>query len=254
MRLGPGLIVLTLLLALVGCGGGRSDTPTKATSEGPLGKGASGVWLYRPAGKPKDLVIFLHGQGGPEEATPKNHLPWINHLVSRGSLVVYPRYEMDYEANPMPFIVDALETADKEVDLDGLRVLALGYSRGGGLAVEYGAAAAANGVPVPDAIVGVLPAGFGNAKERSDLGSLPDTVELLFMVGDQDTVVGGEGAAFLSARLRNAGFPGENVHLDLVESHDDFVADHFSPTGTTPAAKAAYWQPTDAVLDALDAG
>ena len=254
MRLGPGLIALTLLLALVGCGGGESDSLKKATSEGPLGKGASGVWLYRPAGKPKDLVVFLHGQGGPDEAKPDNHLPWINHLVSRGSVVVYPRYEMDYEADPMPYIVDALETAGKEVDLDGLPVLALGYSRGGGLAVEYGAAAAANDVPVPDAIMGVLPAGFGNAKERTDLSTLPETAELLFMVGDQDTVVGGEGAAFLSARLRNAGFPGENVHLDLVESRGDFVADHFAAMRTTPAARAAFWDPADRVLDALDDG
>jgi dienelactone hydrolase len=161
---------------------------------------------------------------------------------------------MDYEPDAMPFIVDGLATAGKEVDLDGLPVLVLGYSRGGGLAVEYGASAAANAVPVPDAIIGVLPAGFGNAKERPDLSTLPETVELLFMVGDQDTVVGAEGAAFLSARLRNAGFPGENVHLDLVESSGGFVADHFSATNTTPAAKAAYWQPTDAVLDALDAG
>jgi poly(3-hydroxybutyrate) depolymerase len=255
MRLGPSLLGLTLVVALAGCGGGgESDTLKKASSEGPLGKGSSGVWLYRPAGKPKDVVIFLHGQGGPEEAKPDNHLPWINHLVSRGSIVVYPRYEMDYEPDAMPFIVDGLETAGEEVDLEGLPVLALGYSRGGGLAVEYGAAAAANDVPVPDAIIGVLPAGFGNAKERPDLSTLPQTIELLFMVGDQDTVVGAQGAAFLSGRLRNAGFPGENVHLDLVESSGDFVADHFSPTDTTPAAKAAYWQPTDAVLDALDAG
>ena len=254
MRLGPGLIALALLLALVGCGGGESDTLKKASSEGPLGKGPSGVWIYRPAGEPKDLVVFLHGQGGPDEAKPDNHLPWINHLVSRGSIVVYPRYELDYEPEPMPFIVDALETTGKKVDLDGLPVLAIGYSRGGGLAVEYGAVAAENDVPVPDAIIGVLPAGFGNARERTDLSTLPETVEILFMVGDRDTVVGGEGAAFLGARLRNAGFPGENVHLDLVESRGDFVADHFAAMLTTPAARAAFWQPTDVVLDALDEG
>jgi acetyl esterase/lipase len=253
MRLGPGLLALALALVLVGCGGGDSDTLKKPTSEGPIGQGASGVWIYRPAGEPKDLVVFLHGQGGPEEARPDNHLPWINHLVSRGSVVVYPRYELDYEADPMPFIVDALETAGKKVDLDALPVLAIGYSRGGGLAVEYGAVADENGVPVPNAIIGVMPAGFGNARERTDLSTLPETVELLLMVGDQDTVVGGQGAAFLAARLRNAGFPGENVHLDVIESHGDFVADHSAVMQTTPAARAAFWEPTDIILDALDA-
>jgi poly(3-hydroxybutyrate) depolymerase len=253
MRLGPGLIALTLLLTLVGCGG-ESDTLKKATSEGPLGKGASGVWIYRPAGEPKDLVIFLHGQGGPGEAKPDNHVPWINHLVSRGSVVVYPRYEMDYEADPMPYIVDALETAGEEVDLDDLPVLAVGYSRGGGLAVEYGAVAAEKGVPVPGAIIAVLPAGFGNAKKLTDLSTLPRSVELVLMVGDRDTVVGAQGAAYLGSRLRNAGFPTENVHLDPIESRGDFVADHFAPMQTTPAARAAFWEPTDIILDALDAG
>ena len=89
MRLGPALVAVTLLLA-AGCGG-KDSAPTKATSEGPIGKGASGVWIYQPAGKPKDVVVYFHGQGGPEEATPANHLPWINHLVKRGSVVIYPR-------------------------------------------------------------------------------------------------------------------------------------------------------------------
>ena len=83
MRFGPVLFAVTLLLA-AGCGG-KDSAPTKATSEGPIGKGASGVWIYQPAGKPKDVVVYFHGQGGPEEATPANHLPWIKHLVKRGS-------------------------------------------------------------------------------------------------------------------------------------------------------------------------
>jgi acetyl esterase/lipase len=139
MRFGPALFTVTLLLA-AGCGG-KDSAPTKATSEGPIGKGASGVWIYQPAGKPKDVVVYFHGQGGPEEATPANHLPWINHLVKRGSVVIYPRYEMSYEADPMQFITNAVRTAQKRVDLGGLPVLVIGYSRGGAIAVEYGAVA-----------------------------------------------------------------------------------------------------------------
>ena len=101
-----------MLLLLVGCGGEERDLraqPQKARSgRAPQACGSTA----RPA-KPKDVVIFLHGQGGPDEAKPDNHLPWINHLVSRGSIVVYPRYEMDYEADAMPFLVDGLETAER---------------------------------------------------------------------------------------------------------------------------------------------
>lgn len=251
MRLGPALLAATLLLAVAGCGG-KDSAPAKATSEGPIGKGANGVWIYTPAGKPKDVVVFFHGQGGPEEATPANHLPWIKHLVSRGSVVVYPRYEMAFEADPMPFIVNAVREATKRVDVGGLPVLSLGYSRGGAIAVEYAAVAGNNGLPVPDWVVSVFPAPFGNQKHIVDLASLRHFTELLILVGDQDQVVGTAGAGYLGQRLQRGGFPGENVQVSEVQSHGAFTADHFAPMSTSPAAKNAFWRPADDVLDALD--
>jgi poly(3-hydroxybutyrate) depolymerase len=252
MRLGPGLLALILLLAVLGCGGQSEKALNPA--EGPIGEGASGIWIYRPAGTPKDLVIYLHGQGGPTEATPEGHLPWIKHLVSRGSVVLYPRYEMDYEAEPMQFIANGIRTAAKRVDLDGLPVLVIGYSRGGGLAVEYGAVAGEEDLPVPNAIMGVFPAAFGNANQQVDLTPLSHMTEILFLVGDQDAVVGSAGAAQTGKRLEAAGFPGENVHLGLVESNGAFVADHAAPFEVSPAARAAFWDPADVILDALDEG
>jgi hypothetical protein len=251
MRLGPGLLALTLLLALAGCGGNESE-PSKATSEGPIGKGASGVWLYQPAGKPKDVVVYFHGQGGPKEATPANHLPWIKHLVKRGSIVVYPRYEIAYEADPMQFIVNGVRAATKRVDVADLPVLAIGYSRGGAIAVEYGAVAGEESLPVPDWIMSVFPAPYGNQKQIIDLSALRHFTELLILVGDQDQIVGSAGAAYLGQRLQAGGFPGENIQVDQVQSHGGFTADHFAPMDTSPAAKAAFWKPADDVLDSLD--
>jgi predicted esterase len=251
MRFGPALFALALLMALSGCGG-KDSASTKATSEGPIGKGASGVWLYTPAGKPKDVVVFFHGQGGPEEATPANHLPWIKHLVSRGSVVVYPRYEMAYEADPMPFIVNGVRAATKRVDVGGLPVLAIGYSRGGAIAVEYGAVSGDKDMPVPDWIMSVFPAPYGNQKHIIDLSALRHFTELLILVGDQDQVVGTAGAAYLGQRLQRGGFPGENIEIEQVQSHGNFTADHFAPMSTSPGAKNAFWRPADDVLDALD--
>ena len=254
MRLGPGLVALTFLLVSSGCSGHEEKLPTKASAEGPIGQGSSGVWLYRPAGKPKDLVVYFHGQGGPTEATPTNHLPWIRHLVSRGSIVVYPRYETDFEPDPMQFAVNGVRAAMERVDADNLPVLAIGYSRGGALAVEYGAVAGAKNVPVPDSIMSVFPATFGNQQHIVDLRPLPKFTKLLLLIGDADTVVGGSGAATLGQRLQASGFPGENIQLDVVSSHGRFVADHFAPLQTTAAAKAAFWKPADTVLDVLDEG
>lgn len=251
LRLGPGLLALALLATVASCGG--KSYPSKASSEGPLGKGASGVWLYQPAGKPKNLVIYLHGQGGPAEAKPTNHLPWIDHLVSRGNIVVYPRYEIAYEKDPLKFVVQGVRTATSKVDVMGLPVLVIGYSHGGGLAVEYGAIAEQNHVPVPDAIMSVFPSGFGNSSYLLPLSGLDHSTRLVFLVGDKDTVVGGDGVSFMAQRLQAANFPDENIQLDLVSSHGSFAADHVAPLQTTRAAQNAFWQPADEILDDLDA-
>ncbi len=253
MRLGPGLLVLALTVALAGCGGGKSDELSKATSEGPIGKGSSGVWLYRPAGKPKDVVVYFHGQGGPKEATPENHLPWINHLVKRGSIVVYPRYEMAYEADPMQFIVNGVKAAEKKVDVKDLPVLAIGYSRGGAIAVEYAAAAGRNGVPTPDWIMSVFPAPYGNQKKLIDLGQVPHFTQLVILVGDRDQIVGSAGAVLLGRRLQRGGFPGDNIQVEQVMSHGSFNADHFAPMDTSKAAQTVFWAPADRILDEIDA-
>src|SRR5262245_25888734 len=111
MRLGPVLVLLVVVLALAGCGGSKTSYPKTATDIGPIGQNEDAVWIFRPAGKPKNLVVFFHGQGGPDEATPKNHLPWIRHLVSRGSVVVYPRWEVFYTQDPIPYVVTGVRAA-----------------------------------------------------------------------------------------------------------------------------------------------
>ena len=46
---------------------------------------------------------------------PDNHLPWINHLVTRGSVVVYPRYEMATRPSRCSSL-RRVQTAEKSVD------------------------------------------------------------------------------------------------------------------------------------------
>ncbi len=250
MRLASGLVIVTAVLALLGCGG-KSSFPDKPTAVGPIGQGAAGVWLFRPAGKPKDLVVYFHGQGGAQEATPVNHRPWIDHLVARGSVVVYPRWELTYESDPMQFVVSGVRAAMKHVDAGGLPVLAIGYSRGGALAVEYGAVAASNGLPVPDRIMSVFPASVGNEQNLIDLTPLDHSTRLLILMGQEDAIVGRAGARVLLRRLKLGGFPAQNIKLDFVSSHAGFTADHFAPLQTSRSAQAAFWRPADLLLAGL---
>jgi len=239
-------------VALAGCGGSKTSYPKTATMIGPIGQNEDAVWVYRPAGKPKDLVVFFHGQGGPDEATPKNHLPWIRHLVKHGSIVVYPRFEVFFTPDPIPHIVSAVRVATKRVDVHGLPVLAIGYSRGGALAVEYGAVATKNKVPVPGEIMSIFPASVGNEGHIVDLKPIDHSTQVVIQMGEADRVVGRTGARHLLRRLAQGGFPAKNVRLDFVSSEPGFVADHASALGTSAAAQAAFWAVADELLGELN--
>ena len=243
--------VVAAALLLAGCGGGGGTSyPDKPTVSGPFTNGANGVWIFQPAGKPKRVVIYFHGQGGPTEATPANHRPWIDHLVSRGAVVIYPRYELNYSRRvPVP-AVSGVQRAVKQLHLAGLPVLSLGYSRGAALAVEYAAVAGDYHVPVPDAIESVNPVPVGEQARAVNLVPIRPKTVLGVIVSDRDPHAS-DGARLLLYRLRNAGFPGGRIELNIARSHGTFIADHLAPLRADPAARAAYWAPTDALISQL---
>jgi dienelactone hydrolase len=243
-------VAIAVLLALTACGGGGGSSAAERSIEGPLVDGSEGVWIFHPAGKPKRLVIFFHGQGGPTETTPTNHRPWIDHLVRRGAAVVYPRYETNYSEAVLAPAVAGVRRAAERLELDDVPVLALGYSRGAALAVEYAAVAPARHVPVPDAIESVNPVPYGEQARIVDLRPLRHATVMAVLISDSDPHAS-DGAGLLLNRLRGAGFPGQQVELNIARSHGSFVADHLAPLGASPAARAAYWAPTDALLKSI---
>jgi acetyl esterase/lipase len=245
--------LLVTLLVLAGCGGGGKSYPARATVQGPLLEGpdpAAGAWLFQPAGKPKRLVIFFHGQGGPDEATPINHRPWIDHLVAKGNAVIYPRYELSYATAVIGPAVAGVRTAEKQLGEPNLPVLAVGYSRGGGLAVEYAAVAAHENVPVPKAVETINTVAAGDQAQLVDLRPLRHDTTLSLIVSDKDEL-GAVGARALLRRLRLSGFPGSRIQLHFVRSTAKFLADHAGPMSSSPEARRAYWAPTDALLKQL---
>lgn len=248
-------VAIVVLLGLVACGGSGTSYPKTATVEGPIVEGkdpAKGVWLFQPAGKPKRIVIFFHGQGGPEEATPANHRAWIDHMVKGGAVVIYPRYEQDYAAGVLGPAIAGVKTANEKLGKPDLPVAAIGYSRGGALAVEYAAASAGKGAPVPNVIESVNTVSFGEQTHPTDLRPLRHDTTLALIVSDQDSL-GVQGARGLLARLRKAGFPGGNIELNFARSHGSFKADHLAPLERSANAVVAYWDPTDALLEKLPA-
>ena len=57
------------------------------------GQGGKEYWIYepdRPKPKTAPVVIFLHGWSG---TNPLYYGAWIDHIVKRGNIVVFPRYQ-----------------------------------------------------------------------------------------------------------------------------------------------------------------
>jgi dienelactone hydrolase len=224
------LAVAVLLLA----------APSAAASDDPLGVGASQVWVLRPQGPVRSVVVFLHGWG----AMAPEGIAWIDHLRAHGNVVVYPRYQADVSDRATSTIYrlrDGLRTAFAEPDLQKRPVITLGHSWGATLAFRHGSNARLWGVPVPRAIVAMNPAStsYGGPPKNGP----PRSVRVLLMVGDSDS----SGPARTYWRWLGH-HPKARKELRIIESKGAFIADHGSPMQTTPAARRAYWAPVDAVI------
>lgn len=244
------LLTLIAVALLAGCGGGAKPK-AHGVSERSVGRGTHQVWLFEPRGQePKALVVFIHGRGDVTEDTPANHRPWLRHLAARGNAVLYPRYEtIPGDARGLRFLFDALPAAAAQVRPKGLPVVVIGYSRGGGLAVDYTALHPQFGLP--RAVLAVFPILLD---PKLDLRSIPPRVRFVFLVGDRDTQVGAGGAAELVRALVDAGYPRRLLRAELVRSHGRFQATHLSVLDDSPGARRAFWDRADRLIERVVSG
>lgn len=244
------IIALGLLAvsSLAGCGAdGEPAAPITAVTS-TVGTGSDRTWVIAPSrGDPLSIVVFLHGLGDQEETTPAHHRPWLEHLARRGSYVLYPRYELQPGA-PLGMKHAVLGTMAAIAKVDPrheLPLVLMGYSRGGGMAVELAGLSPALGL-APKAVLGVLPA---DMEAPIDFTGTPHDLRVLFLVGDMDTVVGDVGARRLSDRLVSAGLPQANIQTQIVHSPLGFEATHLSVLSDSNDARRAYWIPADNLVD-----
>jgi len=223
------------LLALAGCG-----RTWRATFE-PHGIGKDQYWVARAKGKPKAVVVFLHGLG-PNSGEQLE--PWQAHLAEQGYDVIYPRYE---DPPPAPDarnnIVGAVGRALGDLGRPQVPLVLLGHSRGGRLAVEAAA------FLKPKLVVAFYPGRINPAFEPpTNLAEIPPTTNVWLFVGDRDRSVGNQGALELDRRLLTFGFPARRIHGAVIRSKG-FTADHMSVYDLSPAAKRAIWDRTDRLIE-----
>jgi pimeloyl-ACP methyl ester carboxylesterase len=241
----------------------------------------TGYWLFEPtrprAGTtsgPLPLVLFLHGYDVP---SPEWYHAWIDHLVRRGAIVIYP----DYQTANLPFDPPHLTATDGTapntithavraalIELahgaharpDPTRMVVFGHSLGTLLATDYAATAAAQGLPVPAALLLGMP-GCTPDCSLAAVSKIPAATRVLVLVGNQDDLAGESEAKGMWAELGQV--PAD--HKDYVRLIGDdhgvpaLVADHFVPTSTSiqflayarGALNAFDWYGTWKFLDAL---
>ena len=164
-----------------------------------------GFWIFEPAIPPRDeapVVAFFHGFGASD---PSKYGAWIDHLVRRGNIVVYPLFQAGGGLLPDPArdtrrAHDALSAALERLDGgehargDTTRLAFAGHSIGGLVAAEVAALAAETPLPSPRVLLAVepgAPTGAGFARtSRGDLSRIPEGTLLLLLAGDADSIAG----------------------------------------------------------------
>ncbi|HSE33173.1 MAG TPA: alpha/beta fold hydrolase, partial [Pyrinomonadaceae bacterium] len=213
-------LILASILAVSSSSSFQVSTPPPQPENGPggrnglhsaviknrYGKGGNEYWIYEPD-KPKPttapVVVFLHGWGG---TNPLYYGAWIDHIVKRGNIVVFPRYQSsiltrreDFIPNALYAVKDAvkrLQTEPGHVRPDINKVATVGHSLGGLLAASVAALAGESGLPRIRAVMSVEP-GLTRSPANvplADLKKIESDTLLIAVAGDRDTLVDDEDA------------------------------------------------------------
>ena len=175
---------------------------------------ADGYWLFEPADPKPDsaeVVVFLHGYGA---YNPMAYGKWIKHLVARGNIVIYPRYQKNlmwpradaFPENAAIGIRRALDELRKEgrVHPKTEKVAYIGHSYGGVIASNLAINWQNFGIPKPASMLLCEP-GSGPLKgaRLPDYADLPADLQMVVVVGEDDYVVGDEFGKLVFATAVN---------------------------------------------------
>ena len=276
------------VLALGGCTGGsapdqtgsaapsatRAITPPTQPPQGPGGKQQrhAGVRTTQVGGSPGSVTIFEPAKPTPPSAPvvaftqgvgPDEYQGWIDHLVGRGSIVVFQNQPFDTvdlterRKGPLAGLRAAMRALARpgHVEPQWNRLVLVGQSVGGNMAAQLAADTGPAHLPHPRAVFVLQPRLEDQASLRV-LGGIPRSSLVLVLASDRDDRVGLQGPESVWAALRH--HPAASKDYVLVRSDEHgtpaLVADHFlSLSGTGNPADALDFYGPWKLLDALQA-
>lgn len=201
-------------------------------------------WIFEPdSPKPASapLIVFIHGWGG---MNPLYYGAWLDHLVKRGNIVVYPRYQAtlltpisEFTPSTLGAIKDAinrLQTERGHIKPDLNKFAVVGHSVGGLLAASVAALAKESNLPQVRAVMSVEP-GITEDPIRiplADLKNMPADTLLLSVAGDQDTLVRDTDAKRIYYESTNVPAANKDFVMMLTDTHGapSLQASHRAPT------------------------
>ena len=213
--------------------------PHKTIKRQEFGSGERSYWLFEPAEPTPEsapVVVFHHGWYA---YNPAAYGAWIEHLVRSGQIVIFPRYQADRLTPPADFLENALSAVHDALDVlttspvhirpDRKRFALIGHSAGGNLAAQMAAVATEKGLPLPRAVVAVMPGEVVPSREPS-LAKIPATTLLVVTAAEDDRIVGDLRAREIFAEATAIPPSRKKFVLFRTDLHGWLVADHFAPT------------------------
>ncbi len=213
--------------------------------------GARGWWLFTPTGPAPSsapVVIFCHGWGATEPAV---YRAWIDHIVRRGAIVVYPLYQAGLATPTADFLPNAEAAVREALTYIGAgkagtapaagKLAAVGHSAGGLVAASLAADARSAGLPRFGAVLAVEP---GNSWEPqrlavplADMSRLPADTLLLVMVGADDRLAGARDGRRIRDEATAVPSAGKTLLEMRSDSHGEpaLLANHLAPTAALRA-------------------
>ena len=249
-------------------GPGGSDYAHTSYTVVERGLGDRKYWVYQPA-EPQPaqapVVVFLHGWGA---LSPNPYLFWLEHLVQKGNIVIYPKYQASwltptdtFTENAIDAVKDALNWLERDpgrVKPDRTKFAILGHSYGGAITVNMAHRWQSAGLPQPRAIMPVQPGTEDGGIDNIDsLSDIPSSVLMNCHVGSDDEVAGREVCDIIWDRTGH--IPAANRDYVVMYSDDygepDLDADHHAPTGSPNGREVdaldwyGFWKDFDALRD-----
>ncbi|OGF22082.1 hypothetical protein A2Y83_03540 [Candidatus Falkowbacteria bacterium RBG_13_39_14] len=227
-------------------------------------KSAEGVQL--------PLIMFNHGWYFGKH--PNTYRAWIEHMVKRGNIVVFPAFQENARTSPSLFTLNALGALRKAIarllneeghampDLN--KFATIGHSAGGIIAANIAAMASRENIPRPKAVMAINPGNSWAGHPLEDMSDVPRGTLLAVMAAEKDNLAFMYDAKRIFYEATEV-LP-EDKNLIIIPTDKkgtpDLTANHFAPCGVKTEAGFTrgfdvngldyygYWKIFDGLTDA----